>query len=225
MEPLNYSELHSLVEKMVYMRLEQFYVYLSNRFDVLKDNKDCLAEFLHKSPCAEKKPVKKEAKKDERKCEYVKTTGKSKGDVCGKTAKNEHKGKWYCGVVKSDGTSTACIKIIKGKEKLASPAMTSLAISSVFNNKIALEKVGEFNITKLHRIVVNKEKHEALGILNKDNKTLSKLNNEQIKYAESKGLIVRDNDEDQDADDENEVESREEEEESSIVETESDDEV
>jgi hypothetical protein len=222
----DYSKINSMIDEMIRLNIDRFYIYLSNQFDVLKE-KDCVSEYFGSMvplvsvalPTLDKKNTLSHT------CEYKKTSGKNKGAACGKSAKNQNKGKWYCGVLKSDGSYTACMKMVMGREKLASPKLTSVKVSgsSVFNNKLALEKIGEFHVDKIHRIVINKDKHEALGVLNKDNKTFSKLNNEQIKYIESKGLIVKDDYDEQEADDEEEVESREEE--SSIVETDSDDEV
>lgn len=130
---------------------------------------------------------------DKHKCEYM-----VKGDnphVCGKGAKTEYEGMWYCGTDKSGHLSSVMKASEKAGKKPTAPAKAKTFAKATVPSKTEPKKeqlnlvtVGEYFIYPKNRIAFKKGTRTAIGILDKDNATLKPLDAEAIRFCESRNL-------------------------------------
>jgi hypothetical protein len=160
------------------------------------------------------------------KCAYIIKKKNGDFEVCGKNAKNELDGKFYCGSVDKAGHYQSTIKQLVKKPSVAktpggfSPSSSVAATSSGSsgtspgaqsllhklqqqrNEKNVVYKIPgtEFFIIREKRILMNIKLNEAYGILAEDNKTVSPLDSAAIAYLKEKNIafttLVKDDDED-----------------------------
>ncbi len=152
------------------------------------------------------------------KCAYVIKKKNGDMEVCGKNAKNELDGKFYCGAVDKAGHYQSTIKQIVKKPSTApslakppggtttsttsgsvttgsggtSPGAQSLLhkLQQQRNEKNVAYKIPgtEFFIIREKRILMNIKLNEAYGILAEDNKTVSPLDSAAIAYLKEKNI-------------------------------------
>jgi hypothetical protein len=137
-------------------------------------------------------------------CEYT-VNGKEETYICGKTAKNEHDGMWYCGTATSGHYKSASSKpAAKAKAKAkATPkaakatAAKSKAVSLV--NKvtkkvqIAADEVspGVWADLAHFRLAINQDTKEVYGIVDEDNETILPLTEEALAFVEAHGITIQ----------------------------------
>ena len=150
---------------------------------------------------SKEEPQNKDISKTKKTCVYPLTRGKNAGQMCGKTAKFEFEGKWYCGTTKKDdngeiiyqghvrmariaeknGASKASLK-----KNISDPSSDpeqfarSRLLKMVDNKRAKVEKHPMFDIIyhKLSNLAVDVNKGVVLGDIREDG-TLGPLNDEQ----------------------------------------------
>jgi hypothetical protein len=152
------------------------------------------------------------------KCAYIIKKKNGELEVCGKNAKNELDGKFYCGSVDKAGHYQSTIKqLVKKPSAVPSVAKTpggvspssSVAANSSGstttspgaqsllhklqqqrNEKNVVYKIPgtEFFIIREKRILMNIKLNEAYGILAEDNKTVNPLDSAAIAYLKEKNI-------------------------------------
>lgn len=125
------------------------------------------------------------------KCDYI---PQGKTEKCGKNAKNELDGKWYCGTEISGHFSS----IKKSANKKVPPKKTEGSIKSSGvpkkfskNNVLHLIEIGDHTIEQETRICLDRENQEGYGVLDKDNITVKPLTDENIKFLSAYNYKVR----------------------------------
>ena len=164
-----------------------------------------------------KEPAKKRTKAAHT-CEYTKKTEKgSKGELCGKGASHQVEGKWYCGTMK-DGVATVHLKsamnalnkkeIEKKKndaienhdrvfeKKIPPTPKVNEQVSTLLNKvletkKLKLTAINGHQVDLTTRIVIDSQSRMAIGQLDKDDKTLNALSDENVAFLESLNIAIK----------------------------------
>lgn len=153
---------------------------------------------------------KKATSKNKNTCSYILTRGINKGGPCGKIAKFEFEGKWYCGTSREGENGeaiyqghirTAHISSEKGSNSttLKSPVdeipipeikARELLFKMSGNNKIKIHKHPKFDVYyhRLSNLAVNPTKSVVLGNINEDG-TLGPLTSEQKRICETNNWV------------------------------------
>lgn len=151
----------------------------------------------------EEKPKKAAQAKGGKKAAAAKDTEKhqceriqhGKEDPCGKNAKNEVNGHWYCGTENS-GCYKSILGSIKRNEKAdkkkpaAEPAKKPATKKVKSASEVNTRKINGHIVDPERRIVFDKEGTDgvAQGILAQDNKTIAPLTKKDIAWLEASGI-------------------------------------
>lgn len=145
-------------------------------------------------------------------CEATVNTKTDGAKICGKNARNEHNGMWFCGTEKSGHYKSAITAAKKEPVKKAAPTAdvkkvpaakgadakaktTALVQKVVKKEKLDLHVVtpgsGVYVDLKHHRITFDKPSQEAYGILDEDNVTILPLTEEAIAFLQAHNIAFR----------------------------------
>ena len=132
----------------------------------------------------------KSKEKDIHHCERT-INGKEGVRSCGKIAKNELKGIWYCGT-ESVGCYKSALAASKN-DKSDKKKIKDVADKVVMNDKIQVFEIAP----KLYgdiktRILFDKKTNEAYGKLDSDNKTVLPLDDDAIRFLETHNQKIKD---------------------------------
>jgi hypothetical protein len=144
----------------------------------------------------------KSAAEEKHTCGYtVKVDGVSK--ACGKNAKNEVDGMWYCGTGKNGHHKSALARVAKSappaesskpsviKESKKLEELVAKKVDRTDKTKIEMQQVGGVWIVPSNRIIFDKKTQKATGfVLGKDNKKQTPLSKKDIEWLEAMGYQI-----------------------------------
>jgi len=159
------------------------------------------------------KTVSKSKTSETHTCEYVINGKDGNQRVCGKSAKNELSGSWYCGTENSGHYQSMLAKApVAKKSKAVTPAPKSKAVTPAPKSKAVaakapkslpkvIKKIAKINLDEIspglwvdeknHRMVYTQDPREVYGVLDEDDETVLPITEEAASFAEAHGIIVR----------------------------------
>lgn len=154
-----------------------------------------------KKAAAKSKTTTKKTSDDKHACAHL-VNGKDGARICGANAKNELNGEWFCGTDKSGHYKTHLSKTEKSAPAKKAPKATSgpakakqLVDKVVKKEGLDLHEVpagsGVWVDLKHHRIVVDPDTEEVVGVLDEDNETILPLTKKASAFAEAHNLTIR----------------------------------
>ena len=157
-----------------------------------------------KAKASKKKPQAEESGDESHTCEYTPKTGAKQGTPCGHSATLEIGGMWYCGTQDDEGNYTGHAKSGAAAAAKAAPkTLVDKKTQSDNKSKALMKKVvpkettinfiniGDKWVEPKTRLLVTKDKNEAYGVLDKDNKKILPMTEAATRYAEANGIKIR----------------------------------